>query len=270
MLRTTCPLSSCQDHGLHQVIHGWDANESKWSAWAMYPLRFLICIAKVGQFSKHSSARSRQEQTTPRHRMQPARREGGGSGSCSPGRCSKQACQGVAMRQVLLEALTAACHEKMGWAGTKRAQVLIQRSASADTGSLYSAGYCRHTGVTEQHREDLKNTTSDDIHLYFPKLEKTVHPSLENKTKQKKSMQRFGNENWWTLAEWQTTREPCTISYTCFKQQKNYSDFLTKGLWNVSFKTISVNTVHCKFIYTWGHVYIDIYVYKYMQSHCTE
>lgn len=53
-------------------------------------------------------------------------------------------------------------------------------------------------------------------------------------------------------------------------KKKNYSDFLTKGLWNVSFKTISVNTVHCKFIYTWGHVYIDIYVYKYMQSHCTE
>lgn len=50
-------------------------------------------------------------------------------------------------------------------------------------------------GFTEQQREDLKNTTADDIHLYFPTLEKTVHPSLENKTKQKKSMQHSGNEN---------------------------------------------------------------------------
>lgn len=84
MLRTTCPLSSCQDHGLHQVIHGWDANESKWSAWAMYPLQLLTCIAKVGQFSKHLSARSWQEQTTPQvpHATgwEEGRRKGGSSG----------------------------------------------------------------------------------------------------------------------------------------------------------------------------------------------
>lgn len=58
--------------------------------------------------------------------------------------------------------------------------------------------------------------TADDVHLYFTKLEKTVHPSLK-KIKSNQSIQHFGNNNWWTLEEWQTTTQPCTIFYAFFK-----------------------------------------------------
>lgn len=76
----------------------------------------------------------------PGYRMQPGgRREGGRQGGApEPREVPKTARSGIAMRQVLLEALLAV----RKW--DERGQ---NWSASAPTGSLYSAGYCRHTGV---------------------------------------------------------------------------------------------------------------------------
>lgn len=89
------------------------------------------------------------------------------------------------MRQVLLEALPAACREQWDERGQNGHGCSANGVPALPRDPCTVQVTAGTLGFTEQQREDLKNTTADDIHLYFPKLEKTVHPSLENKNKTK-------------------------------------------------------------------------------------